>query len=114
MLAGVQNPAGARGPGNPLLHSSIPCAWPHRWDDSDEWFKKYDHKLWASLESQAAEAGHGGMDYIMMYDLIDAIRNKKPAPMDCYDAAAWSAISGLSEMSIARGGALVEIGRAHV
>ena len=81
---------------------------PHRWDDSDEWFKKYDHKLWASLESQAAEAGHGGMDYIMMYDLIDAIRNKKPAPMDCYDAAAWSAISGLSEMSIARGGALVD------
>ena len=56
----------------------------------------------------AAEAGHGGMDYIMMYDLIDAIRNKKPAPMDCYDAAAWSAISGLSEMSIARGGALVD------
>ena len=81
---------------------------PHRWDDSDEWFKKYDHKLWASLESQAAEAGHGGMDFIMMYDLIDAIRNKKPAPMDCYDAAAWSAISGLSEMSIARGGALVD------
>ena len=26
--------------------------------------------------------------------------------MDCYDAAAWSAISSLSEMSIARGGAL--------
>ncbi len=81
---------------------------PHRWDDSDEWFKKYDHKLWSSLEAQAAEAGHGGMDFIMMYDLIDAIRNKKPAPMDCYDAAAWSAISGLSEMSIARGGALVD------
>ena len=81
---------------------------PHIWDSSDEWFKKYDHKLWANLEAQAAEAGHGGMDFIMMYDLIDAIRNKKPAPMDCYDAAAWSAISGLSEMSIARGGALVD------
>jgi len=81
---------------------------PHRWDPSDEWFKKYDHKLWSSLEAQAKEAGHGGMDFIMMYDLIDAIRNKKPAPMDCYDAAAWSAISGLSEMSVARGGALVD------
>ncbi|MDD2436101.1 MAG: Gfo/Idh/MocA family oxidoreductase [Massilibacteroides sp.] len=81
---------------------------PHAWDDSEEWFKKYDHKLWSTLEVQAREAGHGGMDYIMMYDLIDAIRNKKPAPMDCYDAAAWSAISGLSEMSIARGGALVD------
>lgn len=81
---------------------------PHLWDDSEEWFKKYDHKLWSTLEAQAKEAGHGGMDFIMMYDLIDCIKNKKPAPMDCYDAAAWSAISGLSEMSIARGGALVD------
>lgn len=81
---------------------------PHRWDDSEEWFKKYDHKLWAQLDAQAKEAGHGGMDFIMMYDLIDRIRNQRPAPMDCYDAAAWSAISGLSEMSIARGGALVD------
>jgi predicted dehydrogenase len=81
---------------------------PHQWDDSEEWFKKYDHKLWSTLESKAKEAGHGGMDFIMMYDFIDAIRNKKPTPMDCYDAAAWSAISGLSEMSIARGGALID------
>ena len=81
---------------------------PHRWDNSDEWFKKYDHKLWAQLDAQAKEAGHGGMDFIMMYDLIDRIKNKRPAPMDCYDAAAWSAISALSEMSIARGGALVD------
>ncbi|MDR2145269.1 MAG: Gfo/Idh/MocA family oxidoreductase [Tannerella sp.] len=80
---------------------------PHTWDDSEEWFKKYDHKLWSSLDAKAAEAGHGGMDFIMMYDFIDAIRNKKPAPMDCYDAAAWSAISGLSEQSIAQGGALI-------
>ncbi|GHT32756.1 alpha-N-acetylgalactosaminidase [Bacteroidia bacterium] len=81
---------------------------PHRWDNSDEWFKKYDHKLWSTLEEKARGAGHGGMDYIMMYDFIDAIRNKKHVPMDCYDAAAWSAISGLSEMSIARGGAVVD------
>ena len=26
---------------------------PHRWDNSDEWFKKYDHKLWAQLDAQA-------------------------------------------------------------
>ena len=80
----------------------------HRWDESEAWFKKYDHPLWSTLEAKARESGHGGMDYIMMYDLIEAIRHKKPAPMDCYDAAAWSAISGLSEMSVARGGALVD------
>lgn len=81
---------------------------PHGWDDSKGWLEKYDHKLWADLRDKAREAGHGGMDYVMMHDLIDAIRNKKPAPMDCYDAAAWSAISALSEMSIARGGAVVD------
>jgi hypothetical protein len=81
---------------------------PHLWDKSDEWFKKYDHKLWSTLEAKASEAGHGGMDFIMMYDLISAVRNKKPAPMDCYDAAAWSAISALSEMSVARGGTSVD------
>ncbi|MDR2384833.1 MAG: Gfo/Idh/MocA family oxidoreductase [Tannerella sp.] len=80
---------------------------PHTWDKSEEWFNKYDHQLWNSLQTKAAEAGHGGMDFIMMYDFIDAIRNKKPAPMDCYDAAAWSAISGLSEQSVAQGGAVV-------
>ena len=81
---------------------------PHTWDDTETWFKKYDHTMWKNMEQQAKGAGHGGMDYIMMYDFIDAIRNKKNAPMDCYDAAAWSAISALSEMSIARGGALVD------
>jgi hypothetical protein len=78
------------------------------WDAADTWFKKYDHPLWVKHGAEATNAGHGGMDYIMMTDLIDAIHNKKPAPMDCYDAAAWSAISGLSEMSIARGGALID------
>jgi len=81
---------------------------PHLWDGSEDWFKQYDHSMWSGLEAKAREAGHGGMDYIMMYDFVDAIRNRKPAPMDCYDAAAWSAISALSEMSVARGGALVD------
>ncbi|MDR2389561.1 MAG: Gfo/Idh/MocA family oxidoreductase [Tannerellaceae bacterium] len=81
---------------------------PHRWDEADGWFKKYDHPLWANLDEKARQAGHGGMDYIMMYDFIQAIRNRQPAPMDCYDAATWSAVSGLSEMSVARGGAPVD------
>lgn len=78
------------------------------WDNAEDWFKKYDHPFWVQHGAEATNAGHGGMDYVMMCDFIDAIRNKKPAPMDCYDAAAWSAISGLSEMSVARGGALVD------
>jgi hypothetical protein len=81
---------------------------PHRWDNSEDWFKQYDHKLWVEMEEKARGGGHGGMDYIMMYDFVEAIKKNERPPMDCYDAAAWSAISGLSEMSIARGGALVD------
>lgn len=81
---------------------------PHKWDKSSDWFEKYDSDLWKKYGDAAQNAGHGGMDYIMMSDIFDAVRNKKPVPMDCYDAAAWSAISGLSEMSVAQGGALVD------
>lgn len=79
----------------------------HRWDKSSDWFDKYDHPLWQQHGEAAQNAGHGGMDYIMMIDFFNAIREKRPAPLDCYDAAAWSAISALSEESIAGNGKVV-------
>ena len=80
----------------------------HRWDPSKDWTDKYAHYLWREVGEKARNAGHGGMDYIMMYDLFEAVKNNKPVPMDAYDAAAWSAVSALSETSIAQGGAVVD------
>ena len=45
--------------------------------------------------------GHGGMDFLMQWRLIDCLRNGLPLDMDCYDAAAWSSIVPLSEWSVA-------------
>lgn len=81
---------------------------PHVWDTAEGWLNKYDHQLWREHGPQALGAGHGGMDYIMMVDFLDAVRGKKPVPLDAYDAAAWSAVSALSEMSVARGGTAVD------
>jgi len=81
---------------------------PHEWDDSAEWTNQYDQKYWRERGQEAEGGGHGGMDFIMLYDFFDAVKNKKPVPLDAYDAAAWSAISALSEMSVARGGSLVD------
>jgi len=81
---------------------------PHEWDTSSEWTSRYDHKHWRENGEKALGAGHGGMDYIMLVDFFDAVRNGKAVPLDAYDAAAWSAVSALSEMSVARGGALVD------
>jgi hypothetical protein len=54
------------------------------------------------------EFGHGNNDYFTLSNFYDAVKNKKPAPINVYDGAAWSAIAGLSEMSIAKGGAPVD------
>lgn len=45
--------------------------------------------------------GHGGMDFMMDWRLIDCLRNGLPLDQDVYDAALWSAISPLSEWSVA-------------
>jgi hypothetical protein len=43
--------------------------------------------------------GHGGMDFIMDWRLIDCLRNGLPLDQDVYDAASWSSIMPLSEAS---------------
>ncbi|AFL85769.1 putative dehydrogenase [Belliella baltica DSM 15883] len=45
--------------------------------------------------------GHGGMDFMMDWRLIDCLRNGLPLDQDVYDAALWSALSPLSEWSVA-------------
>jgi hypothetical protein len=75
----------------------------HQWQDLEVFRKEFEHPLWTSMEEKSRGAGHGGMDYIEDYRLIECLRNGEPTDMDVYDAAAWSAVSGLSEMSIAGG-----------
>jgi hypothetical protein len=45
--------------------------------------------------------GHGGMDFIMDWRIIDCLRNGLPLDQDVYDGALWSSIAPLSEWSVA-------------
>ena len=45
--------------------------------------------------------GHGGMDFIMDWRMIDCLRNGLPFDQDVYDGALWSSIAPLSEWSVA-------------
>lgn len=45
--------------------------------------------------------GHGGMDFIMDWRMIDCLRNGLPLDMDVYDAASWCSITPLSYWSVA-------------
>jgi hypothetical protein len=44
-------------------------------------------------EMAKAIGGHGGMDFIMDWRLIDCLRNGLPLDQDVYDAALWSVIT---------------------
>jgi predicted dehydrogenase len=80
----------------------------HTWDDEKEWLDKYDHPLWKKYGNDAAGAGHGGMDWFVLNAFVEAVKRKIPTPQDVYDAVAWSAITPLSESSIALGGETME------
>jgi hypothetical protein len=49
--------------------------------------------------------GHGGMDYIMLYRLLQCMREGLSPDMDVYDAATWSAPGPLSTLSLTHGSA---------
>ncbi|HLO38565.1 MAG TPA: Gfo/Idh/MocA family oxidoreductase [Lacibacter sp.] len=79
-----------------------------QWDDAKTWLDKYDHPLWVRWSKDTEGAGHGGMDFFVVHSFIESIKRKQPTPLDVYDAAAWSAITPLSERSIELGHETVE------
>jgi hypothetical protein len=75
----------------------------------DPYKKDFEHKYWTEVGEMARElGGHGGMDFVMAYRLIQCIQQGLPPDIDVYDAAAWSAPGPLSEESVAKGSAPVK------
>lgn len=73
---------------------------------SEEEVKQLEEKYAPPIVKKVGElakqiGGHGGMDFLMDWRLIDCLRNGLPLDIDVYDAAAWSAVAPLSEKSVA-------------
>jgi hypothetical protein len=77
----------------------------HNWEEMDAYLEKYDHPLWRKHGAYAEGSGHGGMDFFVDHAFVEIVKRKLEAPMDAYDAAAWSSITPLSELSIENNGA---------
>jgi predicted dehydrogenase len=93
---------------NKSIYIQDKSAKPDQWEDAKAWLDKYDHPLWVRWSKDTEGAGHGGMDFFVIHSFIESIKRKQPTPMDVYDAAAWSAITPLSEQSIELGHQTVE------
>lgn len=74
----------------------------HRWEPLYTYAEEFDHPLTKKAQELAQGAGHGGADFIEDYRLIHCLRNGLPTDMDVYDAADWSVVSGLTEISVAK------------
>ncbi len=83
------------------------------WEDTKEdlakYYAEFDHPLWQKVDEVArnlgpAARGHGGMDFVMRWRIIECLRQGLPLDQDVYDAAAWTAVGPLSEISVAQDG----------
>jgi len=76
----------------------------HSWIKEEELkdlYDKYSPPIVKHMGNVAKDVGgHGGMDFIMDWRLIDCLRNGLPLDEDVYDAAAWSAVGVLSEKAV--------------
>ena len=79
----------------------------HRWAQGDQLevlYEKYDHPLYTRLNQKTKNSGHGGMDGMMMYRIVECLQNGLPLDQNVYEGCLWSAVSPLSETSVANGG----------
>ncbi len=79
------------------------------WLDIEPYRQQYEHPLWREVGELARQrGGHGGMDYLMNYRLVQTMREGLPPDSDVYEAAEWSAPGPLSELSVANRSAPVD------
>ena len=75
----------------------------HRWVQGENLaalYEKFDHPLYKKLNSSTKNSGHGGMDGIMMYRIVQCLQQGLPLDQNVYEGAFWSAVGPLSAASV--------------
>ncbi len=79
------------------------------WRGFAEMRQEFDHWLWKELEDDAENAGHGGIDYILQWRIVQTMRAGLVPDIDVYDSAVWCSPVPLSVESLAKNGKPVAI-----
>lgn len=92
---------------------------PARMSTGEEWmtaeeFKKIEEQHTPPITKRMGEiakevGGHGGMDLLLNWRLIDCLRNGLALDMDVYDAATYSCVVPLSQWSVANRSHSIEV-----
>lgn len=86
----------------------------NRPEDHREWrpLSDFDEHLpdeWKNPPEAARRAGHGGGDYFVVRDFIEAVTSGAPPPIDVYTALEWTAAGLCSQISIDNGGVPIKV-----
>lgn len=80
----------------------------HQWvqgDDLAKLYEQFEHPLYKRLGALAEKmGGHGGMDFMMRYRIVECLQKGLPLDQNVYEGCFWSAVSPLSEKSVAEDG----------
>jgi predicted dehydrogenase len=100
---GVYEGARRRGEGNWVWLEDY-CRDPNEWRPLEEFAAEFLPELWRSPPPQAIQAGHGGGDYFIVMDFIEAVQRRKPPTVDIHKAMDMTLPGLISQESIRRGG----------
>ena len=79
------------------------------WKNLSEFEARYLPDIWKRSEAEAKKHGHGGSDYVLINDYLDALWAEKPLPIDVWKALDMSLPGILSVASVRQQGAWVDV-----
>lgn len=76
------------------------------YSNGNEFARRYCHPLW---KDYVPKGGHGGMDWHVFRAFVESAKKNVRPPVDIYDGVVMMCITVLSEMSIAKGNAAMDV-----
>jgi len=72
-------------------------------------FNEYLPDRYKKATQDQKNAGHGGGDFFIIEDFINAIRTNTQPEIDVYKACEWTAVALLSELSVMNNGRTMDM-----
>ncbi len=82
---------------------------PHEWRPLEDYVDEFLPEIWKNPPPEALASGHGGSDYFVARDIVDAIRRDEQPRIDVYRALDYTMPGLMSQNSIAMRGQPVTV-----
>jgi predicted dehydrogenase len=79
------------------------------WYPLKDFYDQYLPERYKKASEDQKKSGHGGGDFFIVEDFVNAILYGNPPGVDVYEACEWTAVAFLSELSVMNGGREMEM-----